>query len=162
MAKKRSKSKGRCENCEKKLKKFSCWNCDGEGENRSLLFFKKRCEVCSGKGFVKRCPDHRKHFLGRSKFLPNMRLESRPVPKTRMGKFGKVNHNLNAGMKPGNKGPVLPPWHPNNPNTSHPAHPRNINNPANPNSRNHPHNPNNQINVIRRRQRNNPINKNRR
>ena len=166
MSKKRSKSKKSCKHCGNKLKKYSCWNCHGEGKQRSWLFFKKTCEYCAGKGFIKRCPDQKKHRQERLKLSPEFsserQLKSLATHRTKVGKLGHANRLRKPILKkPNRKIHAYPAWHPGNPNTSHPAHPRNINNPANPLSRNNPHNPNNPRNIAKRHRQNKPIHRHR-
>ena len=157
-----SKSPPVCNTCHKPLERSTCYNCNGKGTTRALLFFEKDCQTCQGRGWVLRCPDEFQHSLDRIRKLSG----NNAMPSQNFRTF--------SPKKPLTP-QVPPPWHPSNPNVLNPMHPRspynpnnpnsplNPNNPRNINNPNNPLNPNSPLNINNRRHPlnpNNPINKN--
>lgn len=55
-----------CDRCGEPLQRQPCPECRGSGSRRFLLFFKRTCSTCQGKGQVWRCPNVMSHFrIGR-------------------------------------------------------------------------------------------------
>lgn len=145
----------KCDHCGLPLKRIACQACDGQGEQRVWLFFKRVCEVCDGSGTIVRCQNETQHIID------DLKLTRRPMPQTlyRNSPAKPTAKPLDLVKKPPSKPGrplVPPPWHPSYPNPWHPNHPRNPSNqplsplnpnsPTNPNNRRHPSNRNNPMN----------------
>lgn len=135
-----SKSQPVCNICHKPLEQSPCYECDGKGYVRALLFFEKDCPNCQGRGWILRCPDALQHSLDRTREI----LRMRPTNSQKFRPLTIKPQRKPLVPPPGwNSNPLSPtnpnsPYNPNNPNS--PLNPRNINNP------NNPLNPNNPIN----------------
>lgn len=146
----------KCGHCDQPMQQVACLACDGKGEQRVWLFFKRTCEVCHGSGTVIRCPNEYQHIIS------DLKLKLRPAPQTLYRNFQSTPSikPFSLAQKPPMKPkhpPVPPPWHPSYPNPWHPNHPRNPKNqpfsPLNPNSPTNLNNPRHPFN------RNNPVNR---
>lgn len=50
-----------CQTCGKQLQARRCYDCQGNGTTRYLLFFGRTCETCNGSGILYECPDQILH-----------------------------------------------------------------------------------------------------
>ena len=171
-----------CKDCGKPITGRRCTECNGKGEVRNLIFFKKTCEYCKGLGVVYRCPDEFNHYLKRlspikepmQKRLPELGANLKPrvakagintkyVPKCPMCGLPTGNNQkyciscqgkmwASSPNNPMNPNSILNPNNPMNPNSL-----RNPNNPMNPNSLRNPNNPMNPNSILNP---NNPMNPN--
>lgn len=151
------KSQSVCSTCHKPLEQSKCYQCNGKGYTRVLLFFEKDCPSCQGRGWILRCPDEYQHAMDRIRQISQ--TTSRLTPNNKFRPLTPPNLN---------KPQVPPPWwnrqnplSPTNPNS--PYNPNNPNSPLNPHNPNNPNNPNSPLNINSPRHPlnpNNPINKN--
>jgi len=116
----------------------TCWNCYGDGEVRFMLFFKRDCPVCGGKGKVKK--PEKLNYTPISKIktgIPHKSYASIPTATLKSRQDiedeKKRKHDIYAASIITQRRNSLS--NPMNPNS-----PLNINNPHNPISPRNPHN----------------------
>jgi hypothetical protein len=98
MGKKKKGKKGKlCPTCGQPLQRKKCSDCGGRGFERVLLFFKRTCSTCQGKGKVWQCPDEWDHVMAK------YRVE-RPI-STGIGLQGRSRVPVISSSK----APVVPP-----------------------------------------------------